>query len=157
MISYITDFHEAVYKTPSKYPKKIYKLCRLIDKLLKQKNIVYDDSDVQVFEMVCSYLHHAEGEWAHQPFVLDREQKWIVSMLLGIKEYSTRYRRYLRYFRELVLLVARKWGKSLFVSALIIYFLAFDDEYGAQVYCTATNKKQARIIWNNAEIGRAHV
>lgn len=151
MISYITDFHEAVYKTPSKYPKKIYKLCRLIDKLLKQKNIVYDDSDVQVFEMVCGYLHHAEGEWAHQPFVLDREQKWIVAMLLGIKEYSTRYRRYLRYFRELVLLVARKWGKSLFVSALIIYFLAFDDEYGAQVYCTATNKKQARIIWNNAE------
>lgn len=58
--------------------------------------------------------------------------------------------RWVRYFRELLLIVARKWGKSTFISALALYMQCADREPGAQVWCLATMKEQAEIVWQNA-------
>ena len=49
----------------------------------------------------------------------------------------------------MVLIVARKWGKSTFISALGLYLTCADQEPTAQVWCLATVKAQVEIVWQN--------
>lgn len=57
----------------------------------------------------------------------------------------------LRRIRTAYLEVTKKQGKSTFVSPLGLYGLAMDGEEGAEVYCAAVNRDQARIVWSMAK------
>ena len=70
-------------------------------------------------------------------------QKALVSVIFGVvDEYGNRQ------FREIVLLVARKNGKSLFASAIMDYVAFLDGEYGAEIYCLAPKLEQAEIVYS---------
>lgn len=56
----------------------------------------------------------------------------------------------LRKFREVILLVARKNGKSLIASAIALYCLVADGEAEADCYSVATKREQAKIVWTEA-------
>ena len=53
-----------------------------------------------------------------------------------------------RQFREVVLIVARKNGKSLLASAIAKY-IWYTDGYGTRVYCIAPKLEQADIIYQD--------
>ena len=55
-----------------------------------------------------------------------------------------------RRFRKVLLLVARKNGKSTFAAAIMLYMLVADGEGGAEIYSIATKKDQAKIVFNEA-------
>lgn len=55
-----------------------------------------------------------------------------------------------RQYRESVLIVGKKNGKSLLASIVGLYMLVGDGEPGADVYAVATKKDQAKIIWQEA-------
>ena len=55
-----------------------------------------------------------------------------------------------RRFREVILMVARKNGKSTLGSAIGIYLMIADQEPGAEIYAVATKYDQAKIIWQEA-------
>ena len=73
--------------------------------------------------------------------------KALLSALFGFVHKKTGYRQ----FRELILIVARKNGKSVLASAIALYLLYADKEAGAQLYSAATKKDQAKIIWESAK------
>ena len=54
----------------------------------------------------------------------------------------------LRQFREVVIVIGRKNGKSLFAAAIIAYCVFLDGEYGAKVYCVAPKLDQAEIVYS---------
>jgi phage terminase large subunit-like protein len=54
-----------------------------------------------------------------------------------------------RQFREVLLVVARKNGKSLLAAAIADYMFRVDGGYGARVYCLAPKLEQADIIYNS--------
>lgn len=54
----------------------------------------------------------------------------------------------LRQFREVVIIVARKNGKSLFAAAIIAYCVFLDGEYGAKVFCVAPKLDQADLVYS---------
>ena len=56
-----------------------------------------------------------------------------------------------RRYREVVLIVAKKNGKSLISSIVGLYLQVGDGEPGAEVYAVATKKDQAKIIWGEAK------
>lgn len=56
----------------------------------------------------------------------------------------------LREYRQLILIVARKNGKSTFASCLGLFLLVADGEAGPEIYSAATKKDQAKIIWREA-------
>ena len=70
-------------------------------------------------------------------------QKAFVSVVFGIVGAAG-----LRQFREVVLIIARKNGKSLFAAAIIAYCTFLDGEYGAKVYCVAPKLDQADIVYS---------
>jgi phage terminase large subunit-like protein len=148
---YISDWHSYVTNEPEKHCKDIKALMKLVDKLLKSKTVRYDPIDVEAFIEFCGLIKHREGRWAGQAFELTIEQKYIAACIFGFKMYDTELEMEVRYFRELVLFVARKWGKSFFISAIGLFLLMADGEPAAQVWCLATMKTQAAIVYDNAK------
>lgn len=92
------------------------------------------------------YLRHSKGEWAGQPFILEPWQEFIVGSLFGWKRADGTRR-----FRRAYVSVARKNGKTQLAAGLALYLAFFDNEPGAEVYCAATKRDQAKICWSEAK------
>lgn len=90
-------------------------------------------------------LRQAKGEWAGRPFVLEAWQCAIVYILFGWRQEDGTRR-----FREALLEMARKNGKTTFAAYLCILMLMFDGEYGAEIYSAAVDQNQSKICWRTA-------
>lgn len=91
-----------------------------------------------------SHCFHTEGPLAPGPFLLEIWQKALVSAIFGIVDEKGK-----RMFREVLLIIARKNGKSLLSSAIGDYMFRVEGGYGTRVYCLAPKLEQADIIYNN--------
>lgn len=93
------------------------------------------------------YLNHTTGEFNGEPFILRPFQAFIIWQL-----YGWRLADGTRRFRSLFYTVARGNGKSPFAAALGLKLAFFDDpvEARAEVYCAATKKDQAKIVFDEA-------
>jgi phage terminase large subunit-like protein len=95
-------------------------------------------------------LPHTKGKWAAKGECLKLEswQKFIVVNLFGWVDKVDGLRR----FREAYINVARKNGKSVIAAAIALYMLVADNETGSEVYCGATNEKQALEVFKPARL-----
>ena len=91
------------------------------------------------------HCFHVEGPLAPQRFKLELWQKALISCLFGICDVQTHTRR----FREAVLVVARKNGKSLLATAIANYVFRVDGGFGCRVYNMAPKLEQSDIIYSN--------
>jgi len=90
-------------------------------------------------------LTHVKGALAGQPFLLADWQKAVVGNLFGWKRPDGTRR-----YREALIYVPRKAGKSLAASGIGLYALFCDGEKGAEIYVAAADRDQARLIWDIA-------
>ena len=89
-----------------------------------------------------TFLKHRKGEqYAGLPFELAPWQKFVVGSLFGWKRPDDK-----RVFRAGWVSVARKNGKSTLAAGLSNYLAFFDGEPGAEVYCAAVKRDQAKIV-----------
>lgn len=93
-----------------------------------------------------SYITHVKGELGGKPFLLLEWQKEFIRILFGWKEIATGYRRY----REVLVFIARKNGKSPLGAAIAVYLLTVDNEPGAELISIASTRDQARAIFDTA-------
>jgi phage terminase large subunit-like protein len=89
-------------------------------------------------------LTHTKGAFAGQPFHL---RPWQLQILRQLFQTDKRSR---RIYRQCLLMLPRKNGKTELAAALAIYFLLFDGEIGAEVYSAAADKDQASLVFNVA-------
>lgn len=148
---YIREWHDYVEREPKNHGKDIKALKKLVEKLLRSKTVFYDPTDVDAFIAFCALVKHREGRWAGKPLELSIEQRYIAACVFGFKVFDEELGMDVRYFKELVLFVARKWGKSTFISAVATFLLMADGEPAAQVWCLATQKQQASIVYESAK------
>jgi len=100
-----------------------------------------------VIEFIENYCKHSKGKLGGQALILELWEKAFIAALFGFVHKIDGIRKY----RELVLIVARKNGKSILGSALGLYMLVADGEAGPEVVSAATKKEQAKIIWLEAK------
>lgn len=94
-------------------------------------------------EWIQSNIRHTKGRDAGRLFVLSPWQRAFVANLFGwLRPDGTRR------FREALLYVGKKQGKSALVSAIACYLALEDGEKGPEVYCAAAKREQAKIIWS---------
>jgi len=95
-------------------------------------------------------LPHTKGAWASKKELIKLEpwQCLILCNIGGWLEKGTDKRR----FRKAYIQVARKNGKSIFAAGIGLYMLTADGEFGSEVYCGATNEKQAFEVFTPARI-----
>lgn len=100
---------------------------------------------IEFFE--CLVFTDGGPELVGQPVELFSFQDFIVGSIFGWVTKGTGYRR----FRKSYIQLSRKNAKSLLNSGMSIKLAGFDNYANAQVYCTATKMKQARIVWEQAK------
>ena len=93
-------------------------------------------------EWIEKHCFHTEGPLAPQPLKLEVWQKAMLSAIYGIVNKDGNQR-----FREILLVVARKNGKSLLSSSVANYTWKTSG-YGARVFCVSPKVDQADIIYN---------
>lgn len=101
---------------------------------------------LHAIEFIETFCRHYEGELAGQLVKLDLWQKAFIQTLFGWVDKKTKLRR----FREFLLLVARKNGKSMLSACIMVYMLVADGEAGAQCVSIATKYDQAAIVYKTA-------
>jgi phage terminase large subunit-like protein len=89
-------------------------------------------------------LTHTKGPFAGQPFHLRPWQVKIVRKLFTTGPDGRRV------YRQALLMLPRKNGKTELCAALAIYFLLFDGEIGGEVYSAAADKEQAALVFHVA-------
>jgi len=96
----------------------------------------------KVLEFI-SHLKHSKAPWAGLPFEPMEWQKDFIREL-----YGTLDREGLRQYRQALLYLPRKNGKSFMAAALALYHLIADGKQGAEVYLAAGSREQASIVFN---------
>jgi len=89
------------------------------------------------------YCKHSKGKFGGKPVILELWEKAMLAATFGFIHKIDGTRKY----REVMLIVARKNGKSLIGSAIALYMLLADGEPGPEVVSAATKRDQAKIIW----------
>lgn len=113
---------------------------------IEDKTFLYDQRKaLNAVSWIENHAFHTEGPLAPKPLKLELWQKALISCLFGVLNPKTKTRQ----FRECVLIVARKNGKSLLASAIAKYVFYVDGGYGTRIYCLAPKLEQADIIYGN--------
>lgn len=111
---------------------------------LQRKDFFYDQKKANdAIDWIEEHCFHTEGPLAPQPLVLELWEKALVASIYGLVDKDG-----LRQFREVLLVVARKNGKSL-LAASIAKYEWWMGGYGTKVYNIAPKLAQADIIYNN--------
>lgn len=123
--------------------RRVYK--KLVDDI-HDFNSVYEYSPERAnhaIEFVENFTKHSKGEMGGKPFIMELWQKAMTAALFGFIHKTEETRKY----REFILIVARKNGKSAWASAIGLYMLVADGEPGPEIVSAATKKDQAKIVW----------
>lgn len=142
MINYIFAYYQAIQNGSEIVGGWIRLFYEYIVKGLQAQSFFFDQKKAnRAIKFIQSFCHHCEGR--DDLLELELWQKAFVSVVFGIVGADG-----LRQFREVVLIIARKNGKSLFAAAIIAYCTFLDGEYGAKVYCVAPKLDQADIVYS---------
>lgn len=151
-MNYIKKYYDAISNKKILVSKKLRMQMDELNRLLeecKDKNYKWEFNEalgelpIIFIEKFCK---HSKGKYCGKPFLLDLWEKAIIQATFGFINRKTKFRKY----NELLIIVARKNGKTTLAAALALYMFLADGEGGSQVYCCATKKDQAKLLYNES-------
>lgn len=141
--NYILTYYQQIKDGTATVGKWIRLAYEMIVKGLENGSFFYSHKKAAAAVMfIETYCHHHEGELAPGRLKLELWQKAFLSCVFGIVD-----RDGLRQFREVLLVVARKNGKTLLAAAIAAYCTFLDGEYGGRVYFAAPKLEQANLCF----------
>ena len=122
----------------------IHDIFRILTDGIKSGEYIFDARKAEkAIRFIENFCHHSEGR--ADLLKLELWQKAVVSAIFGITDPD---RPDCRMFREVLLIVARKNGKTLLAAAIMAYMAYIDGEYGAKLYCLAPKLDQAELCFD---------
>ncbi len=122
----------------------IHDIFRILTDGIKSGEYIFDARKAEkAIRFIENFCHHSEGR--ADLLKLELWQKAVVSAIFGIMDPD---RPDCRMFREVLLIVARKNGKTLLAAAIMAYMAYIDGEYGAKLYCLAPKLDQAELCFD---------
>jgi phage terminase large subunit-like protein len=111
---------------------------------LRAERFFYDDSKARdAVEWIETHCFHTEGPLAPGNISLELWQKAFLSCIYGVVDADGR-----RQFREILLVVGRKNGKTKLASSIGEYEFR-NSEYGSRIFCIAPKLEQADLVYND--------
>lgn len=108
----------------------------------------FDEARAERFFRFAEKLKHYKGQqWAGKFIELQPCQRFRLGSLFAWVHVATGLRRFRTAYNEL----PRKNGKSLEAAVVAIYVVFFDGEPGAEGYCIATKRDQAKIVFEDSK------
>lgn len=146
MNNYILEYYQQIKEGSILVGKWILMLYECIVHGIEEGRYIYDAKKAdRAVAWIEKYCHHTEGEKAPDHLELELWQKAMLGCIFGLLDPKDNRRQ----FREVLLVVGRKNGKSLFASAIANYTFFVDGGFGTRVYCVAPKLDQADIIYND--------
>ena len=143
--NYILAYYQKIKDGSETVGKWIRLVYEYVVQGLEEKRFVFDQNKANdAIEWIETHAFHTEGRLAPGNLKLELWQKAFLSCLYGILDHDGN-----RQFREVVLIVARKNGKSIFASAIGKYEWQQNGGYGSRVFVVAPKLDQADIVYNN--------
>lgn len=104
---------------------------------------------------VCAFfrelLVHTKARWARTPFRLaEWQERDILRPLFSEVRWDEQAECYVRRYRLAYVSMARKCGKSELAAGVALYLLVADGEEGAEIYGAASDRDQARKVFDVA-------
>ena len=140
IIEYWNDIKSGAEKVGLKI-KKLYK--KLMFDIENPTEYFYSAKRANhVLEFAENFCRHSKGKFGGKPVRLELWEKAHLAAIFGFIDINGN-----RQYRESILIVGKKNGKSLLASIVGLYLQIADNEPGAEVYAVATKKDQSKIIW----------
>lgn len=144
MNNYILERYQRIKDGTDTVGEMIRKWYEYIVKGLEKKSFYFDQKKAnKAIKYIENFCHHHEGELAPDLLKLELWEKADLSIMFGIVDKNG-----LRQFREVLMIVGRKTGKTLLASAIASYMAFLDGEYGARIYFVAPKLDQARLCYD---------
>lgn len=143
MNNYIYEYYQKIEDGSIVVGKWILRIYKYIIENLEAGTFAFDQKKAnRAIKFIENFCHHCEGraDLLH----LELWQKAAISCIFGLVDKQGN-----RQFREVVIIIGRKNGKSLLAAAIACYCLFLDGEYGAKIFCVAPKLDQADIIYND--------
>lgn len=142
--NYILTYYQKIKAGSITVGRWILLLYEYIIKGLEAKLFFYDQKKAAAAVLfIENFCHHHEGALAPGPLKLELWQKALVSVLFGIVDDTGA-----RQFREVLIVIARKNGKTLLAAAIAAYCTYLDGERGARIYFAAPKLEQASLCFD---------
>ena len=142
MPNYILMYYQQISDGTIVVGRWILLIYAIIIKGLEDKTYIYSPRKaIRAIEFIENFVHHSEGR--NDLLKLELWQKACISVIFGIVDSEG-----VRWFREVVIIIARKNGKTLFAAAIIEYMTFLDGEYGSKVFCVAPKLDQADLVYD---------
>ena len=143
--NYIFAYYQQIKDGTASVGKFIRLVYEYLVKGLQEKQFFFDAKKANhAIDWIEGHCFHTEGPLAPGAIKLELWQKAMLSAMFGIVDKDG-----IRIYREVVLVIGRKNGKSLLASAIGDYIWRSAGGYGARVFCVAPKLEQADIIYNN--------
>ncbi|WP_242872940.1 terminase large subunit [Clostridium magnum] len=146
----IVEYWNWIQSNKGKVSLKVYKVYKELIRIILDPKSEWEFNPKKsnhAIEFIENYCKHSKGKMGGKPFILELWQKALVAATFGMVHKIDGTRKY----QEVMLVVARKNGKSTLAAAIGLYLQIADGEPGAEVYACATKKDQAKIIWLEAK------
>ena len=124
-----------------KYIERIYEI---LVSGLENKTFFYDQKKADdAIDWIENHCFHVEGDKAPGNLLLELWQKAFVAAVFGIVDKDGH-----RQFREVLLVVSRKCGKSILAASIAQYMWRQEGGFGTKIFCIAPKLDQADIVYN---------
>lgn len=146
----IVEYYEKITSGEIKVSRKVRRVYKKLVDDIRNPNGEWEYNPKKAnhaIEFIENFCKHSKGKVGGKPFILELWQKALIAAIFGFVHKIDGTRKY----REVMLIVARKNGKSTLGSAIALYMLVADGEPGPEVVSAATKKDQAKIIWSEAK------
>jgi len=110
---------------------------------LENPNYYYDNSEAELrIDFIETFIRHTKSPFNGMPFLLELWEKAVIETFFSFKRIDTEFRR----FKKLILLIARKNGKSTFCAALAFSEFMLGNA-GSDIICSSNDDAQADLIF----------
>ena len=142
--NYILEYYQAITDGSVTVGKWIREWYRQIISGLQDRRYYFSQKKANmVIRFIETFCRHHEGALAPGRVRLELWQKAMISVIFGIVDEDG-----IRVFREIMIVIGRKNGKTLLSACIIAALLYLDPDYGKRVYTVATRRDQAMLSYN---------
>ena len=141
--NYILIYYQQIKDGSVTVGKWIEKWYEYIVHGLEEKRFTFSQKKANTaIAFIQQYCRHHEGPLAPQLIRLEVWQKALISVIFGILDENG-----LRQFRECLVVMGRKNGKTLLDAAIAAYMTFADGEYGGRIFFIAPKLDQSRLAF----------
>ena len=142
--NYILEYYQAITDgsvTVGHWIREWYK--QIIDGLQERRYMFNQKKANMAIRFIQTFCRHHEGALAPGRIKLELWQKAMISVIFGIVDEDG-----VRVFREVLIVMGRKNGKTLLSACMMALIMYLDPDYGKRVYTVATRRDQARLSFD---------